>query len=228
QSVACFFQILQNLQLKYYGEIYGKSHNLAHGADVSIMIMGILFSTFMLFLMPLLGLGQGMQPIVGYNIGAKNFRRVEKTLSLGLICSLTFSLICFISIIVKPELFIFPFVKWDSPERTEIIALGVRAFRLVMIMLPGVGIAITASNYFQSSGSPTKALILTLVRQVVILVPALLILPGVLTNYSASLDGLNGLDGVWLSFPLSDCGSITLAVAFLFFEFRRLRRLQKT
>ena len=223
QLVGSVLQILQNHQLRYYGELYGKLHGFERGADISIAVMGILFSVFMLFLMPLLGIGQGMQPIVGYNIGANKMDRVARTLTLGLFGGFAFSVVCLGIISFFPDTFMSLFIKSDSPDRVEIIALGTRALRLCMLMLPGVGIVVILTNYFQSSGRPGWSLLLTFVRQVFILVPLLLVLP-ILLNKT---EGFSGLDGIWLAVPISDFGALVLAVIFLVIEYRRLYSRQR-
>lgn len=219
QTVNSFLQMLQNHQLKIYGADYGLERGLQQGPDISIAVMGIIFSAVMIFIMPLLGIGQGMQPIVGYNIGAKKYARVRKVLSLGLIYAFGFSLICTVVIMIWPEWLIMPFVQADSPNRFEIIALGARAVRIFTVFLPGVAIVITASNYFQSRGQPFRALILTLIRQVLLLVPLLLFLPIWMRN----LRGFSGLDGIWFATPIADLGSISLSIFFLIREYKFLK-----
>ncbi|MCL2305456.1 MAG: MATE family efflux transporter [Planctomycetaceae bacterium] len=218
QIMGCVLQILQNHQLKYYGEIYGKIHGLENGAEISIAIMGILFSVFMLFLMPLLGLGQGMQPIVGYNIGNRRFDRVRQTLSFALLVGFLFSTLTFILVMLRPEWLILPFIKSNVPNRAEILSLGTHAVRVFSIMLPGVGLAIITISYFQSCGKPLLSLFLSMLRQVLLLVPLLLFLPYVFER----IPGATGLDGIWYSTPISDLGAIILAVLLLIFEFKRL------
>ncbi len=220
QIMGCVLQILQNHQLKYYGAIYGNVHGLKNGAEISIAIMGILFSVFMLFLMPLLGIGQGMQPIVGYNIGARRFDRVARTLTLALSSAVLFSTASFLLVMIRPEWLIVPFIKLDSPERAEIIKLGVHAVRIFSIMMPGVGLVIITTSYFQSRGKPLRSLFLTMLRQVFLLIPLLLILPYVFET----IPGSTGLDGVWYATPISDFGAIVLTIVFLTIEFKRLGR----
>lgn len=218
QIVGCVLQIFQNHQLIYYGEIYGRVHGLTNGAEISIAIMGTLFVVFMLFIMPLLGIGQGMQPIVGYNIGARRFDRVARVLTLALCTGFIFSSCCCLLVVLRPEWLIAPFIKFDSPERAQIIVLGTKAIRAFSIMMPGVGIVVIATNYFQSRGKPVRSLMLTLVRQVFLLIPMLFILPYVFENMQEA----TGLDGIWYSFPASDLGGIILVVYFLVIEFRLL------
>jgi len=220
QVMGCILQILQNHQLKYYGAIYGKMHGLKNGAEISIAIMGILFSVFMLFLMPLLGLGQGMQPIVGYNIGARRFDRVRQTLTLTLFAAFLFSTLTFILMLLRPEWLILPFIKPSTADHAEILLLGIHAVRVFSIMLPGVGVVIVLTSYFQSRGKPLLAFFLAMIRQVFLMVPLLLFLPYLFER----IPGATGLDGVWYSTPISDFGAIVLAMVFLVIEFRHLRR----
>lgn len=222
QVVNCFLQIIQNQQLKIYGHAYGLEHGLKDGPEIAIAVMGIIFSAVMIFIMPLLGIGQGMQPIIGYNIGAKQYARTRKTLSLGIVCSFFFSLVCVCIVMLKPEWLIYPFVQNDSPNREEMIRLGTRAIRFFAVTLPGVAVVITSTNYFQSRGRPVYALLLTLVRQVFLLIPLLLFLP----VWAEARPGFSGLDGIWLATPISDLGSIALATLLLVREYRYFRRVE--
>ncbi|MGL6225852.1 MAG: MATE family efflux transporter [Thermoguttaceae bacterium] len=221
QLIGCLLLILQNNQLKYYGTLYGQEHGLEHGAEVAIAVLGILFAGFMLFLMPLLGLGQGMQPIVGYNIGAKKYDRVIHTLTLGLICGLVFGLGCYSVVLYRPEWLILPFLQPDAANRTAVVQLAVRALRYFSFMMPGVTVVIMTTNYFQSSGRPNRALMLTLCRQVFLLIPLLFLLP----MFLHQIAGYSGIDGIWLAIAISDCGATLLACILLVQEYRRLRQL---
>lgn len=223
QVLNCILQLLQISQLGKYGQLYGMAHGIEKGDVLAQNAIGIIVVVSMCVFFPLLGLNQGLQPIVGYNIGARKFDRVAKSLKLTIGCSLTFTLICSFLISIYPELILRPFVKPDSPAHDELILLSAHALRIFICMLPAAGMVILAAGYFQSNGMPKRAIALTLIRQVFLLIPVLFFLPSILE----SLEGYNGMDGIWLATPISDFGSFVLATVFLFFEFKRLKKMQK-
>ena len=180
-----------------------------YGGTVAISVMGILFSIFMLIMMPVIGISQGAQPIIGYNYGARNFDRVIKTVRLAAVAATSVTLTGFILGMVFPSCIISAFNTKD----TALIALGAHAMRIFFIMLPVIGFQIVSSNYFQAVGKPRQAILLSLSRQVFLLIPSLLILPGFM-----------GLNGVWLAGPVSDLGSALLTGVFLFRELQYLIR----
>jgi Na+-driven multidrug efflux pump len=220
QLVSCVLQCIQNRQLGFYGNLYGQQHHLDNGGDLAISVWGILFVVFMMVMLPLLGLNQGLQPIVGYNIGAHRFDRVRRALKLAISSQLVFTVFCGAAFFLFPEYLIVPFTNPDSPDRAALIHLGGHALRIVCSVLPFAGIVIIAAGYFQSNGMPKTAIALTLFRQVGILVPLLFALPW----FFESLENYSGLDGVWSAFMISDISAFLLATFFLWRELRRLKR----
>ena len=212
-------QSLQIYQLSHYGKLYGVNHGLERGDVLAQSVIGVIFVVSMCVFFPLLGLNQGMQPIVGYNIGARRFDRVAKALKLTICCSLIFTVFCSAFILIFPEPFLRPFINNDSPLATESLVLGSHALRIFISSLAAAGIVVLAAGYFQSNGMPKKAIALTMMRQVVLLIPILIFLPRILE----SMPGFNGLDGIWLAVPISDIGGFFLALYFLIAEFRRLK-----
>lgn len=223
QVLNCVLQSIQMYQLGYYGNLYGEKHGIADGGDLAVNIIGIIFVVSMCVFFPLLGLNQGMQPIVGYNIGAKKYDRVARTLKLVIYSSLVFTVVCWGIMLLVPEIILDPFIKADSPSRDELILVGSHALRFFNILLPTAGIVVLAAGYFQSNGMPKRAIALTLIRQFFLLIPLLIFLPRILESW----EGYNGMDGIWLATPISDFGAFVLAVVFLFLEFKRLEKAQK-
>lgn len=220
QSAACFLQAIQNRQLRHYGGIFGEMHGFEGGGDRAMAVMGIIFSVYSIFIMPLIGLSRGMQPIVGYNIGAKQYHRVRRTLLLGLMIATVFGFLFYIPIYTHTETFVAIFAKEHEASGQEFIALGAYALRVVAWMFPTVGISILISGYFQACGMSMVSLIQTLLRQVFILVPMILILPHVFEYF-----GHPGLDGIWYATPISDLGAFVYCLGWLAWELRRLSRL---
>jgi Na+-driven multidrug efflux pump len=215
QSVACVLQAIQMRQIFFYGNLYGMTHNIENGGDVAVGAFGIVFVVSMSVFFPILGLNQGVQPIVGYNIGARHFDRVARTLKLALCTVLVFTMVCSIALFVFPETLLHPFA--DVDDGSELLVLGCRAARIFVLMLPAAGMVVVMAGYFQAKGAPKLAIALTLIRQVVLFVPLILILP----QYF-------GLDGIWSAIPICDFGSFLFVAVLLVQEFKRLRKKNKS
>lgn len=221
QLLNCILQFLQISQLGKYGKLYGIEHGIEKGDVLAQNAIGIIVVVSMCVFFPLLGLNQGVQPIVGYNIGAKRYDRVAKAMKLTLCCSLTFTFLCSFLMIFFPEPFLRPFVDQADPAHDELIALGSHALRVFLIMLPCAGVVVFAAGYFQSNGMPKKAIALTLIRQFFLLIPLLVLAPPLLESW----DGFSGMDGIWFATPISDFGSFVLAAILLYRELARLKKL---
>ncbi|MGL4595213.1 MAG: MATE family efflux transporter [Thermoguttaceae bacterium] len=223
QSLSCLVQIIQMNLLMYYGNLYGQNEGIENGGDLAVWMIGVLFVISMGVFFPLLGLNQGVQPIVGYNIGARKFRRVADVLKLAIYCELIFTIFCATILFCLPELLLRQYLQSDSPASPAMIALGSYVIRIFVLMLPAAGFAVLAAGYFQANGMPKKAIALTLVRQIFILIPAMLIMPSLFHQ----INGFSGLDGVWFAIPVSDCGAFLISVFFLRQEFRRLAEQER-
>ena len=175
QIAASLVQVIANNVLKEYG------------TDLAIGAMATISSVSLMCLMPIFGINQGAQPIIGFNYGAKQEERAQKAFKLSAIVA---TIILFIAVQVFPETIIGVFNK--DPQFMDI---SVKGMRIYLLMLPIVGISITGSNYIQSIGEAKTAMFLSLLRQVILLVPFIIILPRTF--------GL-GLDGVWIAQPVSD------------------------
>lgn len=182
-----------------------------YGGDSAIAVMGILNSIIMVLLMPVFGINQGAQPIIGYNYGAMQYTRVKSALKYSIIGA---SIISFVGFAIV-QLFAEPIVSIFVGRDDHLIGLGAHAVRIFFMMLPIVGFQIVSSNYFQSVGKPMQTIVLTLSRQVLILIPVLLILPGFL-----------GLDGVFYSAPIADFISCVVTAVWLFVEVKSLNTKQ--
>lgn len=180
----------------------------AYGGMLAISVMGIIYSAVMMFAMPIFGLTQGAQPIIGYNCGAGRFDRVKRVLEVAILAATCLTLAGFTVAMLWPAQMIGVFVKADP----SLVALGTHAIHISCIMFPIVGFQIVSASYFQAVGKPRVAMFLLLSRQVLILIPAVLILPRFF-----------GLDGVWASIPTADFCSSVLTGICLTFELRHLK-----
>jgi putative MATE family efflux protein len=178
----------------------------SHGGDVAIGAYGIIMAITMLILMPIFGLVQGAQPIIGYNFGAGHLDRVRATLRLAVLAATVE--VCLGAAITQA----FPSVLLRGFARDpELLATGVRGMRLCLLMLPVIGFQVVGANFFQAIGKARIALLLTLLRQGLVLIPLLIVLPRLL-----------GLDGVWLAGPISDLTSSLLTGGVLLHQLRSL------
>lgn len=180
----------------------------AYGGDPGVAAIGIFTTTTGLIVSFVIGVCQGMQPIVGYNYGARHYDRLKRTfwLTTGvctLVCAL-FSIACQ----VIPSLISLMFTS-DGP----LLAASEHALRMTTWMFWVVGFQIVITNFFQSISEATKSIFMSLTRQVIFLLPLLFTLPQ-----------LWGLTGVWLSFPISDLFATLVAVVLLVIEIRKINR----
>jgi putative MATE family efflux protein len=187
------------------------NHQLGrYGGDLAISVMGILYAMFMMVAMPVFGLNQGAQPIIGYNYGAKQFARVKRTLEIAILAATAVMLVGFGVMVLFPSEVIGLFNREDQ----ALLALGTHAIRLSTLMLPLVGFQIVSASYFQAIGKPKTAMLLMLSRQVLLLIPAVLILPYYFD-----------LDGVWMAMPASDFAASLLTGICLLTELRELKAI---
>jgi len=186
------------------------NHQLhSYGGDLAISVMGVVYAVMLFIAMPIFGLNQGAQPIIGYNYGAENFGRVKKTLQTAILAATTITAAGFFVTMVFPSQVIWLFNREDQ----ALMRLGTHAIRICLMMLPIVGFQIVSASYFQAVGKPKHALLLSLSRQVLLLIPAVFVLPCFF-----------GLDGVWAAFPTADLGSSILTGIWLLWELRHLHR----
>lgn len=180
-----------------------------HGGDLAIAAFGIITSISMLIFMPVFGIGQGAQPIMGYNYGARNYARVKQTLKLAILGATGVMCLGFL----LAELFPTAIMTLFSSDQ-DLIPVGARGLRVYLLMLPIVGFSVTVVGYFQATGKPRKSLFLSLSRQLIFLVPMVWLLPKFL-----------GLTGIWLAAPVSDIASTALTVLWLRRDLKQLDKM---
>lgn len=182
------------------------------GNENAITAMGIVQSISTIAFMPIFGLNQGSQPILGYNFGAKKYQRVKRTLIYAIIIATIYISICYCVIMLAPELLINLFIVNASNINT-IMPITVEALKVTSFVFPILGFQILSSNYFQATGKPVIGVILSLSRQLIVLLPVLLILPKFF-----------GLLGVWLAYPVSDLIAFILSLIFLTRDIKNLNK----
>ncbi len=184
---------------------------LRHGGDLAVGAYGIINSILMLILMVVLGLNQGTQPIIGYNYGAGNYRRVRDTLFYSLKMATLFTTVGFLIGQFFPR-----FLASAFTTDAELLEISGSGLRIALLALPFVGFQIVSSNFFQSIGFAAKSIIQSLSRQLIFLVPGIILLPRIW-----------GLQGLWIAIPVSDTLAALLSLYLLAIQLRHLRRMEE-
>ena len=206
QVVACIMQVVMNNSLVYYG-------NLSEvGGEVALSAMGIVMKIAMILGSVCIGIGVGSQPILGFNYGAQHNVRIRRTYLLAVVSSTIAILAGWIFCQTCPHLILQLFGGGSD-------SFNVFAVRCMRVFLGGIfcaGFQIVSTNYFQATGQPLKASVLSMLRQLLLLIPLLLILPLFF-----------GLDGVLYAGPVADIGSAVIVFLFIVPEMKKLgRRIQ--
>ena len=191
-------QVIANNALKTYG------------SDLAIGAMTVISSLNIIFMMPIFGINQGCQPISGFNYGAKKYERAKEAFKYATIAACVICIIGFISIQCFPTQIISLFN--NDPELTT---LAIKGIRIYLLMMPVVGINIVATSYYQSIGKAKISMFVSLLRQVILLIPFTIILPKFI-----------GLDGVWAAGACADSLSVIITLILLKKEFKQLDKMQ--
>ena len=191
-------QVIANNALKTYG------------SDLAIGAMTVISSLNIIFMMPIFGINQGCQPIIGFNYGAKKYERAKEAFKYATIAACVICIIGFISIQCFPTQIISLFN--NDPELTT---LAIKGIRIYLLMMPVVGINIVATSYYQSIGKAKISMFVSLLRQVILLIPFTIILPKFI-----------GLDGVWAAGALSYSIYVIISLILLKKEFTQLDKIQ--
>lgn len=192
QLCACFVVILINKGLQ------------KHGGDLAIGAYGIVNGITFMFIMIVMGITQGMQPIAGFNYGAEKFDRVTQVLKYSILYATVVMTASFLLCEFMPE----PLIRMFTQD-PRLIELAVEGMRIIVAVSPIIGFQIVVGNFFQSIGMPKKSIFMSLCRQLLFLIPMLLILPEFF-----------GTKGVWISIPVSD-GISAIVAAIMIWQFYR-------
>ena len=176
--------------------------------------LGVFQSVLLLVFMPMLGAQQGLQPILGYNWGARNYDRVLKALKTGLLVTAVLSFAAFVIQVVPPFNYWMASLFIDS-ESPEVVAIAARDLQISNMLIWCIFLNVVATTYFQSIGRPVTAIVLSMLRQGVCLLPAIWVLPYFLEDKPLA---------IWLSMPISDlvCNALTLVPLIAHMRFLRL------
>ncbi len=197
-AAACLVTLFINQQMRDYS------------GDLGIGAYGICNRLIFMFIMICMGLNQGMQPIAGYNYGAKQYSRVKEVFWMTAKFGTVVTLICFAVGMFVPRIAAGIFTHDEG-----LLDMSAEGLRILTIGFPVVGFQMIGTNFFQSLGMVKKSIILSLSRQILFLLPMLYALPM-----------WYGANGVWMSFPISDILSALLTAIMLRRLFRKFNRLQ--
>lgn len=168
-------------------------------SEDAITVYGVYFKLNSFVFMPIFGLNNGLVPILAYNYGAGKYDRIRKTIKLGIICAVLYMLLGFAIFELIPDKLLAIFSAGDS-----LLAIGVVAFRIIAISFIFAGVDIIGGTVFQAIGNPIHSLIMSVMRQLVIILPA---------AYLLSL--LGTVDAVWWSYPLAEIAAFILCIIFM-------------
>lgn len=183
-----------------------------YGGNVAIEAFTIANTLVMIIVMSLIGLTQGMQPIVGYNYGAKRINRVRETLNYTIKAGVCIGIAGCVIGLLLPNVIVQPF----NPS-APLAAEASKALRIITILMPLVGFQIVVTNFFQCIGMAAKSIFLSLTRQFLLLIPALFILPCFFQ-----------LNGVWYSLPVADALSVLLTAGMFIWQVNKFKKMEVT
>jgi putative MATE family efflux protein len=206
QFIMSGVQLLYNASMGWYGSA---ALGVANGGDVALSGMNINGSLMMMILMPVFGINQGAQPILGYNYGAKKFRRVLRAYVLAVVGATAICLLGFVVAECFPRQLVGLFAPDGSPA---LITFSVRAIQVSLLLLPLNGFQIVSSNFFVVTGRPKSSIFLSMLRQFVALIPCIYIFGKVW-----------GLWGVVAAAPVADGVSFIITCVMIFTELKKLR-----
>ncbi len=183
-----------------------------YGGDLALSAVGIIMSILTLLFMPIVGLSQGAQPLIGFNYGARQYDRVKETMKIAVIAGTSIALTGYLAIHIWPAQIVGLFSKGD----TALTDMTSQAMKVFLALFPVVGFQIICANYFQAVGKPVQSTILSLSRQVLLFIPLLLILPH-----------FWGINGVWRTAPIADGLSVLLTATLIYLEMKHLPRVSR-
>ncbi|MCU6761798.1 Multidrug export protein mepA [uncultured Roseburia sp.] len=203
QLALTLVQIVFNNSLTYYGAMS------VYGTDIPLACCGIVMKVNAVLVSIIIGIAQGCQPIIGFNYGAKKYPRVKGIYKLAICCALIICSIGFIIFQFFPE----PVISIFGSGSPEYMEFAVKFMRTFLFMVPVLGIQILSANFFTAIGKAMKGLFLSLTRQVLFLIPLILILP---IKF--------GIEGILYSAPIADIAAFIVAVLLITKELRHMNQ----
>ncbi|MDO4503125.1 MAG: MATE family efflux transporter [Coriobacteriia bacterium] len=214
QVAASIVNVVTNYVLATYGAIHPM------GAQNALASIGVVQRIAMFAVLPVIGVSAAIQPLLGFNYGARLIPRVRTTFLMGVATGMGLATFLWALIMLFPNQLVELFGITDTALRD----FTVFALQVQVALLPLCGFQIVGSNYFQATGQPLKSTILSLSRQVIFLVPLLVIMPAVLPGMVPSL---TGLDAVYFATPIADGLAILVTFVVVLRELGRLRKIER-
>lgn len=207
-----------NFVINYVLVTYGAASSI--GAENALASIGVVQRLGMFSVMPIIGISAAIQPLLGFNYGARKIDRVRTTLKWGIGAATCLGVFFWLILHLFPNQIVGLFGISDE----HLLAFTVTALTVWMVMLPFVGFQIVCANYFQATGQPMKSTLLSLTRQVIFLIPMLLILPALLPSF---ITGMEGIDGIYFATPVADFAAIFTTAIVMLPELKRLKKIER-
>lgn len=203
QLASTLLQIIMNNTLVYYG------NQSAVGGDVALSAMGIVLKINMILISICIGIGVGAQPILGFNRGANQPHRIKQTYKMAVSVATGVSIVGWALCLTIPHIILQLFGTTDA----NFSEFAVKCMRIYLMGIFCAGFQVVSTSYFQATGQPLKASVLSMLRQLILLIPLILILPL-----------FKGLDGILYAGPIADISSGVVVFCFIFTEMKRLTK----
>jgi putative MATE family efflux protein len=207
QFIMSAVQLINNMSMGWYG---AEALGVENGGDIALSGMTICGSIIMMILMPVFGINQGAQPILGFNYGAKRYNRVLRAYTLAAGAATAICVVGFAVVELFPR---FLFGIFITESSAALLSFAPRAMRIAVILLPLNGFQIVSTNMFVVTGRPKISIFLSMLRQFIVLIPCIFI-----------FGRIWGLWGVVSAGPVADGFSFVLTAVMISFELRKLRR----
>ena len=204
QVASTILQVVMNNSLVYYG------NQTTVGGDAALSAMGIVNKISMILISICIGIGIGSQPILGFNKGANQPKRVRKTYLLAISAATGVSILGWLACQIFPG----PILSLFGTQDVEFTQFAVKCLKIYMLGIFTAGFQVVSTSYFQSTGQPLKASVLSMLRQLLLLIPLILILP---LTFS--------LDGILYAGPIADVASAVIVSLFVVYELRKLNKV---
>ncbi|GAB6089248.1 MATE family efflux transporter [Spirochaeta dissipatitropha] len=180
-----------------------------YGGDIAISVFGIINRVMMFSIMPMFGIVQGFQPVAGFNYGAGNYARVDEAVKKASLATIGFTLIASLFMLLFPQ-----WIMRAFGNDPEMIAMGASALRIVVLVLPIIGLQLVGAALFMAIGKALPAFFLSISRQILFLIPLVLIFPM-----------FWGLSGIWFAFPVADILASSITVLCVRHELGKMKQL---
>ena len=205
QIAMCIVQIAMNNTLRYYGA------SSVYGSDIPLACVGVITKVNVIFIAIIVGIAQGCQPIIGYNYGAKNYRRVRETYKRAVFIATAVAVLFFLCFQLFPRQITSVFGNGSE----EYYQFAARYFRIYMFFTFANGLQPLTSNFFTSIGKAKLGIMISMTRQIIFLLPLILL-----------FSFLWGIDGVMYAGPIADGAAAVLAICFVLWEMKQIRALE--